>query len=132
MDLLYHAKQMRAGQTPAEKLLWKYLRAHRFHGLKFKRQKPMGGYIVDFVCMEKYLIVELDGAHHLQQQEYDAERSKWFQAQGFRVLRFWNQEVSSDIDSVLAKIADLALFPSPSPAKRERGEVTAVTKPSPV
>lgn len=75
MDLLYHARQMRSEQTPAEKMLWECLRAHRFHGLKFKRQKPMGGYIVDFICMEKLLIVELDGAHHLQQQEYDAERS---------------------------------------------------------
>ena len=116
MDLLYHAKQMRSEQTPAEKILWEYLRAHRFHNLKFKRQKPMGCYIVDFICMEKYLIVELDGVHHLQQQEYDTERSKWFQAQGFRVLRFWNHEVLNDIAVVLSNIASVALSPAPSPA----------------
>lgn len=127
MDLLHFAKQLRREQTPAEQLLWTQLRAHRFHGLKFKRQKPIGQYIVDFVCLEKRLVIELDGEHHREQSEQDAVRTGWLSAQGFTVLRFWNQAVLQDIEAVLARIAFVALSPGPSPAKRERGLNGGVT-----
>lgn len=82
MNLLKNAKQLRKDQTKAELRLWYHLRAHRFMSLKFKRQKPIGPYIVDFACLERWLIVELDGGQHAEQQDYDRLRDEWFTTQG--------------------------------------------------
>jgi very-short-patch-repair endonuclease len=72
--MLENAKALRSNQTDAEQRLWYHLRAHRFMGLKFKRQKPIGRYIVDFVCMERRLIIELDGGQHAEQLGYDQQK----------------------------------------------------------
>jgi very-short-patch-repair endonuclease len=83
---------LRKQSTDAEKHLWYNLRANRL-GFKFKRQVPIGTYIVDFICLEKRIIVELDGGQHLDNQKYDLERRAWLNTQGFKVLRFWNHDV---------------------------------------
>ncbi len=113
--LLKRAKTLRAEQTEAEQRLWYHLRANRLNGLKFKRQKPLGPYIVDFVCMEHALIVEADGGHHEGNQAYDLRRDNWLREQGFRVLRFWNNEVLGETEAVLEKILTATLSPNPSP-----------------
>ena len=118
--LLQNAKQLRSNQTDAELKLWYHLRAHRFMGLKFKRQKPVGRYIVDFICVEQKLDIELDGGQHSEQTAYDAERDDWLRSEGYAVLRFWNNEVMQEMEGVLERIR-LALSPGPSPASG-RGE----------
>lgn len=101
---LNNAKSLRANQTEAEQRLWYHLRAHRFMELKFKRQKPMGRYIVDFVCVERRLIIELDGGQHAEQVEYDQNRDAWLRSQGYVVLRFWNNEIMQQLEGVLEQI----------------------------
>ena len=81
-SLLNNAKTLRSHQTDAEQRLWHQLRAHRFIGLKFKRQKPIGHYIVDFICIEYQLIIEVDGGQHVDQMEYDDERTAGLESQG--------------------------------------------------
>jgi len=90
--------------------------------LKFKRQKPMGRFIVDFVCVERQLIIEIDGGQHAEQAEYDRHRDAWLRSQGYTVLRFWNHEVMHQLEGVLEQIRNaVALSPSPSPTSG-RGE----------
>ncbi|UOO81700.1 endonuclease domain-containing protein [Uruburuella testudinis] len=103
-ELLNHAKVMRREMTDAEQRLWHYLRAGRLNGYKFRRQQPMGRYIVDFVCVTPKLIVEADGGQHAEQAEYDEERSQYLHGLGFTVLRFWNDEILRQTDDVLAQI----------------------------
>jgi very-short-patch-repair endonuclease len=98
------AKELRKNSTDAERALWRQLRAHRLAGYKFRRQQSIGRYIVDFLCFEKRLIVELDGGQHAEQVAYDAERTAWLQSQGFKVLRFWNHEVLQNTEAVLEVI----------------------------
>lgn len=104
MILLDNAKRLRRDMTDAEQRLWYHLRAHRFLGLKFKRQKPIGPYIVDFVCTERCLVIELDGGQHQQQAEYDHQRDRYLQDRGYRVLRFWNHQVLAETEAVLEQI----------------------------
>lgn len=113
-EILDNAKTLRSHQTEAEQRLWYHLRAHRFLNLKFKRQKPIGRYIVDFVCAEQMLIVEIDGGQHAEQVEYDLRRDGWLKSQGYMVLRFWNNEVMQNLDGVLEQIR-LTVAPEPSP-----------------
>ncbi len=100
------AKDLRKRSTYTEQVLWKYLRAKHFEGLKFRRQQPIGSYIVDFVCIEKKIIVELDGGQHAlpEEMQNDRKRDQWFEGQGYKVLRFWDNEVLSDIHGVLEVI----------------------------
>lgn len=107
--LLDRAKALRTGQTDAELRVWYHLRAHRFLGLKFKRQKPLGPYIVDFLCHEPALIIELDGGQHGEQVAYDQRRDAWLRAQGYAVLRFWNHEVLQDMPAVLGRVRQVVL-----------------------
>ena len=102
-ELRLHAKTLRKQSTDSEQRLWYYLRASRL-GFKFKRQVPIGRYIVDFVCIEKRLIIELDGGQHLDNQSYDMARTAWLNTHGFKVLRFWNNEVLQDTASVIEVI----------------------------
>jgi very-short-patch-repair endonuclease len=115
LSQLDHAKQLRSNQTDAEQRLWYHLRAHRFMNLKFKRQKPIGPFIIDFVCMEYHLIVEADGGQH--GGDDDARRDAWLKEQGFTVLRFWNHDILQQTDVVLESIREtlLALYPPPLP-----------------
>jgi very-short-patch-repair endonuclease len=98
-----HAKSLRSNMTDAERKLWYFLRAHRFNGSKFKRQATIGKYIVDFVCFEKHLVIEVDGSQHAD-NEADRLRTRWLEDQGFRVLRFWNNEVLKHTRGVLDAI----------------------------
>lgn len=98
------AKQLRSNMTDVEKILWQYLRAKRFSKTKFRRQQVLGNYIVDFVCFSSKVIIELDGSQHFEHQEYDEERTRFLNLQGFKVLRFWNNEVYASLESVLDSI----------------------------
>src|SRR5262245_46221821 len=101
---LHNAKELRHDMTDAERRLWYHLRAHRFGGLKFKRQVPVGDYIVDFLCFEHRLIIEVDGGQHAESIE-DHHRDEWLKSEGYKVLRFWNSDVLRGTNSVLEKIA---------------------------
>lgn len=115
--MLEEAKYLRADQTDAEQRLWYHLRAHRFMGLKFKRQKPIGRFIVDFVCMERCLIIELDDGQHTDSVRRDQQRDAWLHGQGYKVLRFWNNDVMQELESVLEqRRCAVSLSPTPSPA----------------
>jgi very-short-patch-repair endonuclease len=103
---LKFARQLRHNQTDAEKLLWSKLRNRALNGNKFRRQVPVGNYIADFLCLDAMLIVELDGGQHAEQQEYDQRRTHWLESQGFRVLRFWNNEVLTNIDGVCLALTE--------------------------
>jgi very-short-patch-repair endonuclease len=109
-----HAKHMRSEQTPAEHRLWQILRAKRLAGYKFKRQLPIDQYIVDFACPQRRLIVEADGGQHAG-SDRDLKRDAYLQAQGFRVLRFWNNDIFNNEEGVLTSILDALQAPSPCP-----------------
>ena len=98
------AKKLRQNMSEAETRLWHHLRAGRLNGYKFRRQQPMGNYIVDFVCVTPKLIIEADGGQHAEQAEYDQARSLYLNGLGFTVLRFWNDEILRQTDEVLAEI----------------------------
>ncbi|WP_349236241.1 DUF559 domain-containing protein [Devosia sp. Root105] len=125
---------MRANATEAEALMWKLLRDRRFVGFKFRRQLPIGRFIVDFVCPSAMLIVELDGSQHAEDKR-DLIRDAWLTSRGYRVLRVWNNELVTDRTSVLDAIWH-ALHPAPHPPfghplpQGERGDV-ARSRPSP-
>ena len=99
-----NARALRDEMSPAEKILWTALRGRRFAGLKFRRQHPIGPYVVDFVCPSAKLAVELDGETHLGRENCDVQRQAWLESQGIRVLRFWNTEVFDETESVMEKI----------------------------
>ncbi|WP_068829653.1 endonuclease domain-containing protein [Pseudomonas sp. BMS12] len=104
MGLRDNAKSLRTSMTDAEARIWYHLRAHRFMGLKFRRQKPIGRYIVDFVCLEHFLVIELDGGQHAEQAWQDGERDRYLEERGYRVLRFWNHQVLGEMEAVLERI----------------------------
>jgi very-short-patch-repair endonuclease len=113
-----NAKLLRIGMTDAEQCLWSRLRAQQL-GAKFRRQHPIGSYVLDFACLMPKLAIEVDGSQHLDQVEYDQRRDAWLVAQGFQVLRFWANEVLSETDAVVSRIHALlasADRPAPTPA----------------
>src|SRR5215216_6603064 len=99
----HRAISLRKESTPAEQKLWSRIRNNQL-SVTFRRQHAIGRYIVDFYGPQKKLIIELDGSQHLEQQDYDEERTKYLEAHGYRVLRFWNNDVTNDIESVLKMI----------------------------
>jgi very-short-patch-repair endonuclease len=112
-QLTAFARNLRTQSTNAERLFWSKVRSHRLAGHKFKRQQPIGYYVVDFVCFESHLVVELDGGQHAANR-HDAVRDAWLCSKGFRVLRFWNSEVLGNIEGVLEVVlAELKSAPSP-------------------
>jgi very-short-patch-repair endonuclease len=112
------ARDLRQNQTDVEKKLWQQLNNRQLQGFKFRRQYDLHPYIADFACVEKNLIVELDGGQHADAQEYDNERTKYFESKGFRVLRFWNNEVNENLDGVLQKISETLDAPHPHPDRK--------------
>jgi very-short-patch-repair endonuclease len=106
LTLLTRARAMRHEPTDAEQAMWRMLRSRQFEGFKFRRQLPLGGYIVDFVCLPLRLIIECDGGQHAA-SDYDAARDAWLRAQGFEVLRFWNNDILPEPDGVLTMILEV-------------------------
>jgi len=118
-----YARDLRQAQTDAERKLWWRLRDRRLTEFKFRRQHPVGPFIADFCCTEAKLIVELDGGQHALQQNSDTTRTGLLEAQGYRVLRFWNNEILTNPDGVLQRIAlALGVNHRPSPCPLPRGE----------
>src|SRR6266852_1806889 len=107
-----NARSLRNTMTEAEKRIWFRLRAHRLNGASFRRQEPIGTYIVDFVCFDARLIVEIDGGQHADSQR-DKIRDAWFESQGFTVLRFWNNDVLANTDGVIERIDEALRASSP-------------------
>jgi very-short-patch-repair endonuclease len=101
-------RELRRNQTDAEIILWARIRNSRFEGLKFRRQHPVGNYIVDFANLDAKLIIEVDGGQHNESGmiEEDKQRTKWLESKGFKVLRFWNSDVFENLDGVLEKIRE--------------------------
>ena len=116
------ARQLRKNQTNTERALWQELRSRQVANAKFRRQHIIGKYIVDFVYLEKYLVIEIDGYQHLEQASYDQQRTSYLMKLGFTVIRFWNNEVLSSTSEVLECIyRELNRTPSPQPSpSRER------------
>ena len=106
MANLVYAKILRKNNTPMEVKLWNQLRSRRFMGLKFRRQTPLGDYIVDFICIEKMLIIEIDGRQHNEdkQRGYDKRQTEFLNDLGYHVLRFWNNEVLLQFNAVMDQI----------------------------
>ena len=120
-----YSKALRQNLTNAERLLWHYLRNKQLDGYKFRRQQAMGNYIVDFVCLSKKIIIELDGGQHQEQQSYDSQRDNFLQQQGYKVLRFWNNDVFNNCFGVLEKIyAELVGTNSPLEGESESASAT--------
>ena len=115
--LIGSARRMRGAPTEAEQTLWNALRRKSLLGLRFRRQRVIGPYIVDFCCLQHHLIVEADGDHHHHGETaaYDQTRTEYLEASGFRVLRFTNHEILADLDSVIERIAEAADPQSPQP-----------------
>ena len=114
--LTTNARSLRKSMTDAERLLWRQLRAQQLPDAKFRRQHPLGPYIVDFVCLSSKLVIELDGSPHFDSTE-DRVRDAWLVRHGYRVLRFWNNEVLGNLAGVLARVA-VEVCPSPLPSPR--------------
>ena len=121
MSTTSKARQLRKKSTDAEVALWRHLRNRQLAGCKFRRQVPIDPYVVDFVCFEQRLVIELDGGHHQSQAEDDKARTVWLENQGFRVLRYWNNEVLVNVDGVALSILEAIEHPHLSPLpSRER------------
>src|SRR5215217_9507342 len=116
------ARDLRARETPVEDLLWEELRDRRLDGMKFRRQHPIGAFVVDFCCTERRLAIELDGGIHAEQQDRDAEREAILALAGYRVIRFPNQSIREKLPEVLEAIKVAArealLWHSPVPGRR--------------
>jgi len=116
------SRQLRRNQTDAEKALWRLLRGRTLSGFKFRRQHPVGRYIADFVCLERKLIIELDGGQHAEQTAYDQAPEAKLQTLGFRTIRIWNHQLLQEREAAAAVILEalIAPHPGPLPASGER------------
>ncbi|MDB5703344.1 MAG: uncharacterized protein JWN66_460 [Sphingomonas bacterium] len=116
------ARELRANPTEAERSLWLHLSARKVAGVRFNRQVPIGPFICDFVSRSAKLIIEVDGGQHDWNEEADRARTRYIEGKGFRVIRFWNNEVLQNIEGVVTKInLILADMPSPSPSRKREG-----------
>jgi len=116
------ARNLRKKATDAETMLWRHLRSKQINGLKFRRQARIGSYIVDLVCFERKLVIEIDGGQHASNSK-DKERERWLASRGFKVIRFWNNEVLKDTENVLRSIwEEISRSPSPQSPPVKGGE----------
>ena len=120
------ARKLRKNQTPQEQILWNILRNRQVLGYKFRRQYPIGNYVVDFVCKENKMIIEIDGGQHNTPEGIlaDENRTKYLQSVGYKILRFWNNEIDNNIEGVYQKIIEqienIKTTPHPNPLPSER------------
>src|SRR5262245_23799079 len=137
-SLTDRARALRRSMTDAERRLWLRLKERQVNNARFRRQAPIGPYIVDFVCFDVKLVVEADGGQHADALSYDSKRDTWLVAQGFRVLRFWNNDVLRNTDGVVERVSEvlketasraLSPPPQPSPIKGE-GEHSPTAQPT--
>ena len=116
------ARRLRKHSTDTERHLWRYLRDRQIESLKFRRQQPIGNYVVDFVNPERKVVIEIDGGQHALHRG-DRIRDEWLRAEGYKVLRFWDNQVLSNLEGVLETIRDALLTPHPDPLPQgERGD----------
>jgi len=121
-DLAGIARRLRKHSTDTERHLWRHLRDRQIEGFKFRRQQAVGRYVVDFVNFEKNVVVELDSEQHALDPG-DKIRDEWFRAEGYKVLRFWDNQVFSNLEGVLETIREVLLTPHPDPLPQgERGD----------
>jgi len=106
------AQKLRNNSTDTEKYLWRYLRGRQLEEFKFRRQHPIGKYIVDFINLERKIIIEVDGGQHSENKK-DKLRDKWLEEKGYEVLRFWDNEVFTNIEGVIESIRKKLYSPSP-------------------
>ena len=119
------SRELRKNMTPQERKLWSILRNRQFFNYRFRRQFPIGQYIVDFICREKKIIIEIDGGQHNEQQniEYDNNRTKYLNSEGYKVIRFWNNEIDKNMSGVYNRLKevfgvdDIITPPQPSPSR---------------
>ena len=114
------ARKLRKHSTDTEQHLWRHLRDRQIEGFKFRRQQPIGRYVVDFVNLEKKVVVELDGGQHALDSG-DKIRDEWLRAEGYKVLRFWDNQVFSNLEGVLENIRNGLLTPHPTLSPKGRG-----------
>jgi very-short-patch-repair endonuclease len=115
------ARRLRKTSTDTERHLWRYLRDRQLEGFKFRRQQPVGRYVVDFVNLEERVIIEVDGGQHALDPG-DKIRDEWLRSEGYSVLRFWNNQVLNNMEGVLETIRNVLLTPHPDPLPQgERG-----------
>jgi adenine-specific DNA-methyltransferase len=112
---IVYSRRLRSGQTDAERALWRALRLRQFSGYKFRRQHPVGHYIVDFASVEAGLCIEVDGSQHQDAKQYDDERTAFLESRGLMVLRFWDNEVLTQIESVKQAIWNALQHKKPPP-----------------
>ena len=118
------SRELRNNATEAERKLWSHLSARKLRGIRFNRQFPVGQFICDFVSREKRLVIEIDGGQHAMNTEYDDRRTRFLNAQGYVVLRFWNNEVIDNLNGVLTRIGEaLDNRPSPNPSRKRKGSL---------
>jgi len=104
------ARRLRENQTIHESIIWSRLRNRGFKNLKFRRQYTIDKYIIDFICLEKNLIIEIDGWQHKENEKYDLKRKQFLEKAGFKVVRFWNNDVNNNLDGVFLKIEEALNF----------------------
>ena len=122
------SRELRLNATEPEKRLWHALSARKVAGIRFNRQFPIGAYICDFVSRSAELVIELDGESHAHSVEYDLARTRFLENQGYRVIRFWNNEVMENLEGVVKRIElELADRPSPNPSRRREGSLWGET-----
>ncbi|MEL1264710.1 endonuclease domain-containing protein [Pseudoxanthomonas putridarboris] len=109
-------QRLRNQPTKAEHRLWQHLRSRQLAGCKFRRQHPFGDYILDFACLERKIVVELDGSQHADDVPYDTGRTRFLESAGFKVLRFWNNEVFDNIEGVVEVILDSLISRTTTPS----------------
>jgi len=110
MEEIYNiARKLRKNSTEQERIMWKLLRNRKFKNLKFKRQVPVGNYVADFLCEEKKLIIEIDGGQHNESENIikDNTRTKYFESEGYNIIRFWNNEVTENLSGVYDKLSKI-------------------------
>jgi very-short-patch-repair endonuclease len=116
------ARELRRNPTDTERKLWHHIRDKQIESFRFRRQRPIGKYIVDFICLEANLVIELDGGQHADQQQCDAERTKYLTSQGLHVLRYWNNDVMQNIEGVLKDIRAALMQRTPSQPSPQEGK----------